>query len=172
MTLAWLNATLDGVEQYPLSLRGLQALFPNTSFPSDITSWLPGDPREPNLPDRLVIVRPVARPAAERWEQVVELMPELSAGVWQQAWQVSNRMTLQEAKIMIGERAVSIWWEKLLERPTLSDALNADFDGVAGIIQPRNTELQPLVQQFRTDVENASTFEELWQLLEQLEGFA
>lgn len=172
MTLAWLNDALGAVEQYPVSLRELQALFPSTSLPGDITSWEPGDSRELELPPRLVIVRPVARPAAERWEQVVELMPEKSGDIWQQAWQVSDRMTLQEAKIMIGERAVEIWWEKLLERPTLDDALNVDFDGVAGIIQPRNTELQPIVQQFRADVVNATTLAECWQLLEQLEGFA
>lgn len=75
------------VTEYPLSQFDIKKRFPNTSFPSNLTSA---------LPEGYVRVQPASQPTEDELKVVTEGTPALVDGVWTQVWVQSDKYTAEE----------------------------------------------------------------------------
>lgn len=163
MRLAILTPDLSAVETRAATSADVEKIYPGVQLGTVLT--------DASLADwpRLVLVREEARPTSDRWEEVVEGPDEFSAGAWRETWTRRPAMTLDEAKTWLAERAVDVWWEKWLARPTLAQVQNAGGDPQVAQ-DNRAAALRQALIDFNNQRMAATTFSELYALYEQLEA--
>lgn len=144
------------IADYPIGIVELKEDLP-------LVGW-PAMPNELALADRpYVLVQPVPPPAvAEFGEKAVKGAPELVDGKWRQTWTVQT-IALAEAKQMLAEMAIGTYWSKMQDTPSLAE-LTAAAGSYAQIINSRETRFKPRLLQTRSDILNATTVQECYDI--------
>lgn len=156
-------ARLDNgsIVEYPLTIRDLQEQMPEVAWPAN--------PSPAALADKpYVVVEDETKPSLVWGETATEGTPVFDGSVWRQAWIVGS-VSLAQAKTLLANLAIEIYWQKMQQVPTIAEMTN-EAGSYSSIMTARETRFRPVLIDVRNRIQAATTVAEARSIYLELEN--